>query len=475
MSPALPDVYAVLQADPSTPWPDLRRRYRRRARELHPDVQPVRPPEDRLAASRATRLFAELQAAWSEVSTPERRAAYDLRRRGVRAAPARPAAAHPVPVRPVPPHPRRRRSPAPRPAPWRSLVPVGVVEHMAPGGLHIVVPGEPGDLSLGAFSAFAGAHPGAVLVGEIPAQPEIRRALAGVTLVERLRLTTLVGLPDPPEPRDPTDEDERLWKVDQVRRAFERWADAFPGRRREVPYADDLRTMARLSLAGYQLNPPHPAGLWGAVEPPPASRDERTTRRAQWLVEVELPLAALLLVAAWSEDRRLQRALAQGMPGVAAAASLDADDAAAAAHSLARQRARADGQVAVPDGGPAWGPLAPAARRLLVTFPAAHAFLEQASRPPALPWGAPLARCGTDRDLGDAGSRLVTRVMDGLEARLGSSLELVGRRGGRLTYRAPDAATDRVARGAAEAAGDALEAALGFPVAVPARARPPAV
>ena len=71
------DVYAVLGAERSATWNELRRSYRARC-ELHPDVQAHRPSPARLDQPRATALFTQLQEAWSMVDTPERRAAYDL-------------------------------------------------------------------------------------------------------------------------------------------------------------------------------------------------------------------------------------------------------------------------------------------------------------------------------------------------------------------------------------------------------------
>ncbi|HUY98088.1 MAG TPA: DnaJ domain-containing protein [Verrucomicrobiae bacterium] len=460
MALAAPDVYLVLQADPAAPWAELQRRYRRRARELHPDGQPVRPPDQRLAAARATALFAELQAAWAEVSTPERRAAYDQRRRplwgGVGRAPAGPRATPGRPARPAPPA-------------FGSPLPVGVVEQTAPGGLHIVVPGRAGELSLAGFAAFAAGRSGAVLVGEIPAQPELRAQLRAVTFVERLRLTTMVGLPDLPEPRDHIDDDHHLWKVEHVRRAFDRWAAAFPGRRHQLPYADDLLCMARLSLGGYQLNPPHPAGLWGAVEPPATSRDERAARRDQPTVELDLGPPALVLLAAWAGDRALQHALGTGLAAAASAAGPDGEELSQTLRSLARPRARADGHAPVPEAGVCWGRPGPGLRRLLTPFPTAHAYLEGADRPRELPWGAPLAACGSDRDLADAGSRLVTQVMAALAAQLDHALQLVSRRGARLSYRVGTADPAATRAAVVELVAAATQQLVGFPARAEAR------
>ncbi|MHB8332508.1 MAG: DnaJ domain-containing protein, partial [Candidatus Dormibacteria bacterium] len=76
------DVYLLLGAERTDSWQELRRRYRARARELHPDVQVHRQGPQRLDLKRANALFSQLQAAWSLVATPERRAAYDLAIRG---------------------------------------------------------------------------------------------------------------------------------------------------------------------------------------------------------------------------------------------------------------------------------------------------------------------------------------------------------------------------------------------------------
>ena len=138
--PAPVDVYQVLGAQPTDSWTELRRHYRARARELHPDVQAQRHETSRLEEERATSLFTRLQAAWSLVGTPELRAAYDLRR-------------------PAAPPKRPRRAPS-----WPFGPVAGVLLRAGPGDLHIAVPGGGWDLSLAKFSA-------QVEAGTAPAPP----------------------------------------------------------------------------------------------------------------------------------------------------------------------------------------------------------------------------------------------------------------------------------------------------------------
>ncbi|HUY61537.1 MAG TPA: DnaJ domain-containing protein, partial [Candidatus Dormibacteraeota bacterium] len=337
MPTATMDVYAVLGADSFASWADLQRHYRARARQLHPDAQSSRPRGERLAPARATALFAELQAAWALVSTPERRRAYDQRRR--------PPALTP-PRRPAAPVPRAR--PRPRPEPWPTPYPVGVVRQTAPGGLHIVTPDSWEDCSLPAWVERWATGADALLVGDIPAQPALRQVLQHTRFVERIRLATMVCGVEPPPEADDQGHDDGRWKVDQVQTAFQRWVRAFPGRRRELPYATDLLLMARLSLRGYQLSLPHPAGLWGAVEPPPQTRAERAHRREAPLLELEVPAAALLVAVAWARDGAAQAALGQGWPAFLQASELPAAAAAAVDRSLGRPRARTDGLAPVP-------------------------------------------------------------------------------------------------------------------------------
>lgn len=80
------DVYALLGVSPEADDRELRRAYRRAALAAHPDTgAPVT-------------VFRALQAAWEEVRTPERRAAYDAR--GRIAAPVLRAPRPALPARP---------------------------------------------------------------------------------------------------------------------------------------------------------------------------------------------------------------------------------------------------------------------------------------------------------------------------------------------------------------------------------------
>lgn len=63
------DVYALLGVPPEADERELRRAYRRAALAAHPDTG---APDE---------AFRALQAAWEQVRTPERRAAYDARGR----------------------------------------------------------------------------------------------------------------------------------------------------------------------------------------------------------------------------------------------------------------------------------------------------------------------------------------------------------------------------------------------------------
>ena len=187
------DVYTVLGAERSSTWNELRRSYRARARELHPDVQAHRPTPSRLDQPRATALFTQLQ------ETPPRR------------------------VRPTS---------APR---WSAGPRAGVLLRTGPGDLHIAIPGGAWDLSLAQFlrqSHLAGHPP--LLIGDLPPHLALRDALVATDFVERHRLTTMVGLSEPVEDRGgpETDLDEDgAWKLGQLDRTFNRWARALPGRR----------------------------------------------------------------------------------------------------------------------------------------------------------------------------------------------------------------------------------------------------
>ena len=135
------DVYQVLGAERTDSWQQLRRHYRARARELHPDVQVHRQGHQRLDPVRATRLFSQLQAAWALVDTPERRAAYDLVARDSNDL---------IPKRP----PRSRSVPS-----WSAGPKAAVLLRSGPGDLHIAVPGGGWDLSLAQFAAEVAAGP----------------------------------------------------------------------------------------------------------------------------------------------------------------------------------------------------------------------------------------------------------------------------------------------------------------------------
>ena len=62
---------------------------------------------------------------------------------------------------------------------------------------------------------------------------------------------------------------------------------AQPPRRASLRH--DLRLMGELSLAGYEINLPHPAGLYAALERRPAARQEAKLRTSQPVLDVRLP------------------------------------------------------------------------------------------------------------------------------------------------------------------------------------------
>jgi len=450
-----PDVYAVLGVERTATWPELRRSYRARARELHPDVQAHRPTPSRLDQSRATALFTQLQQAWSLVATPERRAAYDL-------------AWGPATI--VETKPRR---PAMAPA-WSAGLKAGVLLRTGPGDLHIAVPGGAWDLSLAQFLGHAhdsGFPP--VLIGDLPPHPELRRALRAADFVERHRLTTMVGLNEPAEdrggPGGDLDEDG-VWKLDQLDRALARWARAFPARRAELPYAADLRLMGRLSLAGYEINLPHPAGIYAAVEARPADRVEAKRRSAQAVLDVLLPPPALTLIATWAQDQEAIRALEQGWPGLAREAGLDPLELAVVQRALEGRRSRRDGQDALPGSIFDGGQLPPSVLPLLRALPESLRWLGQfGGLLPQLPWREPLSQTGDDRNLSDAAARLVGRVLDQLLMAPAEGVTLMALRGARLRYRVesdPGAAESWIR----SRVQDAFRRHLGFP-ATPTIAR----
>jgi curved DNA-binding protein CbpA len=82
-----PSLYELLGVSPDVSQPDLARAYRRRARELHPDLAP--------SGSDAADAFAALSQAYQMLADPSRRAAYDATLRD----PTPPTTGHAVPVR----------------------------------------------------------------------------------------------------------------------------------------------------------------------------------------------------------------------------------------------------------------------------------------------------------------------------------------------------------------------------------------
>ncbi len=405
------DVYAVLGADRNSTWIELRTSYRRRARELHPDVQAHRPAERRLDPSRATALFSRLQAAWALVATPERRAAYDEAVEGRSISRTRPA---------VPPG-------------WRAPLRAGVLLRTGPGDLHIASPGLSWDLSLKQFLERCSSREQALVIGDLPPHPESRRALREVRYVERHRLATMVGVVDAAEERGEVDlDDEGAWKLGQVGRALDRWGAAFPGRAGELPYRHDLELMGRLSLAGYELNLPHPAGLFAAVEPRARERAEAKRRGSLPQLELSLPPAVLLLAAYWAGDRPAMESLAAWGRG-------ESQRLEPLLRTLEGRRPRADGYELAPGAALDRGLPGGLAAGWLAEFPRTEAWVGTTPRRlRELPWGEPTSLCGEDRSLSDSGARLMALWLGWL---LGADLagaELVSFRGARLRWRAPD-------------------------------------
>lgn len=437
---AEPDVYAVLGARRSDSWQELRRRYRARARELHPDVQVHRQGHQRLEESRATRMFSQLQAAWALVDSPERRAQYDLE--------------HPEALRPVP---RPPRVPS-----WPGGPAAGVLLRSGPGDLHIAVPGAEWDLSLAQFAARVGqGRAPRLLVGDLPPHPEVRSALAGIPFAERSRMAAMVGLEVAFDERaeEQGEDREGLWKLEQVRRCVVTWSRSLGSPHDRIPYREDLLQMGRLSLAGYELNLPHPAGLTLASEPRARGRAEAQERRLSPMGELLVPAPTLLLAGLWSDDGEFAAAVAGGWlnPSRGGSAPL--------LRALAARRARSDHHEAlwgsVLDAPPAGGALAELGR-----FPRLWAWLGERRVPAALPWGEPSSECGRDRRLSDAGARLMARVLRRLE---GTGATLVLLRGNRVGLRLPKGgATALLARCRAEAEAE-LERCLGMSVPVETR------
>jgi len=442
------DVYSILGAVPGDSWQELRRRYRARARELHPDVQVHRHGAQRLKPERANALFAQLQSAWALVATPELRARYDLT---------------------VAPEPAAlRRPPASRPSrvpSWSSGPAAAVLLRAGPGDLHIAIPGGAWDLTLSAYSQLVadGAAP-SLLIGDVPPHREVREALSGLAFVERHRLATMVGLEDPLEERAQLGlgaEDDGGWKLGQLQRAMAHWARAIPARRRELPYPDALLLMGRLSLLGYQLNVPHPAGLVSCSEARPATRPEALERRGESLVDLRLPPPTLLLAALWSEDANLLEALggfhAQEDSIPAASPGL----APLPIRSLAGRRARADHHE------PLWGSVLDRPQALPETlvglrhFQRAWKWLTLGDLPQELPWGEPLSLSGRDRCLSDAAARLTSHLVGHAFSDLPASAHLVSLQGVTMRFRVPQGARRDAVAHLRRSLGDEVERLVG--------------
>lgn len=442
------DVYAILGAVPSDSWQELRRRYRSRARELHPDVQVHRQGPQRLNPERATRLFAQLQAAWALVATPELRARYDMT-----------LVSDPAPL---------RRATARRPPTvpsWSSGPAAAVLLRAGPGDLHIAVPGGPWDLSLSAYAELvaAGAAPG-LLIGDVPPHREVREALRGLAFVERHRLNTMVGLVDPLEERaDAAEgvEDDGRWKLGQLERALAHWSRSLPARRRELPYPDALLLMGRLSLLGYQLNLPHPAGLFTCLEARPATRQAALDRRADALVDLRLPAPTLLLAALWADDPDLLAALGESgseegwIPGAGPGL------APLPIRSLAGRRARSDHHE------PLWGSVLDKPQALPETlaglrhFQRAWEWLIRGDLPQELPWGEPLSLSGRDHSLSDAAARLTSHLVGKAFAELPDSAHLVSLQGVTVRIRVPAEARGEATFRLRRLIGDEVERLVG--------------
>ncbi|HVD03541.1 MAG TPA: DnaJ domain-containing protein [Candidatus Dormibacteraeota bacterium] len=450
-SSRLVDVYQVLEADRSDSWQELRRRYRARARELHPDVQVHRAGTQRLDSARATALFSQLQAAWAQVATPELRASYDLSRE------ARPERRRSNPVRPT-------RVPA-----WPSGPRAAVLLRAGPGDLHIAVPGGGWDLSLAGYAQLVddGSAP-PLLIGDLPPHREVREALRGLRFVERHRLNTMVGLVEPVEERgmapDAPDDDGR-WKLLQLGRAMGHWAAAQPTRRRDLPYASDLLLMGKLSLAGYELNLPHPAGLLTCTEPRPLTRLEAQERKTQSLLDIWLPPPTLVLAAHWSGDRDLQQSLALGLTGAQSLSGTAAGDPAISLRALGSRRPRADHHE------PVWGSALDRPESLpeslmgLRSFKMAWAWLRERQRLPALlPWGDPPSLSGRDQSLSDAGARLTAHLLWNLLDRLTEQATLAALQGPALRLRVRPDMADEVAHVARSVVGEVTDSLLGLPL-----------
>jgi hypothetical protein len=282
----------------------------------------------------------------------------------------------------------------------------------------------------------------------------------------------MVGLSEPAEDRGgpgaELDEDG-AWKLDQLDRALARWARAFPARRTELPYAADLRLMGRLSLAGYEINLPHPAGIYAAVEARPADRAESKRRTAQPILDVLLPPPTLALVATWAEDHEAMARLEEGWEGLARVAALDPLELAVLQRALDGRRSRRDGQDALAGSIFDGGQLPPSVLPLLRALPTSLGWLgEFGGLLPQLPWGEPLSQSGDDRNLSDAAARLVARILDQLQMDPPEGLTLAALRGARLRYRVE--ADPGVAQAwISDRVREACQSLLGFPAAAEIR------
>jgi hypothetical protein len=278
-----------------------------------------------------------------------------------------------------------------------------------------------------------------LLIGDIPPHLALRDALVATDFVERHRLTTMVGLNEPVEDRGGPEtelDDDGAWKLDQLGRAFSRWARALPARRSELPYAADLRLMGHLSLSGYEINLPHPAGLYAALEAKPSDRSEARRRSTQPVLDLRLPPAPLALVAKWSGDERAMEALSSGWDGLAKLAGLDGAGRVAAERAIEGRRLRRDGHDSLPGSALDGGPPPPSLLPIFEVLPVSQEWLEAQAGPlPALPWGDPLSQSGEDRSLGDAATRLLSRVVGTLVQGPPEGLHLVAMRGSRLRFR----------------------------------------
>src|ERR1700736_3332131 len=90
--PSTADLYRELQVEPGADLEAIRAAYRRLARLYHPDLNPRPEAAERMRA---------INAAYSVLSDPARRASYDAKRYLPRSQVVRPSAPAPPRVRPV--------------------------------------------------------------------------------------------------------------------------------------------------------------------------------------------------------------------------------------------------------------------------------------------------------------------------------------------------------------------------------------